>query len=319
MDDFTLRSVFADICRGYSAASWGKRPVFIKHFSHFEQLELERDKKIHFDAARARGIETRDLKIKWLNKEGIWTIEDEKKLIQADSYAKNLKKTRDKAAIKSQIDALQKQLEEAQAVYYKLSSRKEALVGLTAESYADQKMQNAYVFLSFYADSACKERLFTEKQFKKLEEEEIYELLDLYILHINLFTQDALRRISISDFFTNYFDLTEDITKFYGKSIIDFTFYQVNLARYGSYFKRIFANHEIPDRISDSPDEIEQYVLRLQNKKNMRLPTEGRVGVIGATKEGDGEFFGGEENYINDLIKKGGVNDIFDAHQKSKK
>ena len=73
------------------------------------------------------------------------------------------------------------------------------------------------------------------------------------------------------------------------------------------------------DAADYKPDEIEKYVIRLQNKKKMNLPQEGRVGVIGATKEGDGELFGQEEDYITKLTKMGGVNDIFDAHNKSKK
>jgi hypothetical protein len=319
MEEFQLRSSFVDVCKGFTHVSWQKKSVYIKHFSHFEQFELEKERKVYFDLARSRKIDMREDKIKWLNREKMWTQEDDKKLIQAKSYAENLRKTRDKAVIKAQIESIQKQLNEAETSYYKLFNKKETLIGLTAESYAEQKMQNAYVALSFYNDNLCKERLFTEKQFKKLDEEEVDELLELYVNYLNSVTSDVLRNISIRDFFCKYFYLTEDLTKFFGKPIMDLTFNQVNLGEYGLYFKRLLRDYDVPDKIRENPDEIEKYVIRLQNKKNMKLPTEGRVGVIGATKEGDGDFFGQEENYINDLIKKGGVNDIFDAHNKSKK
>lgn len=318
MENFELRKAFIDICRGFTVETYDRASVYVKHFSHFEQFDLELDKKKHYEHALSRKIKTYAEKIEWLALEGIWTKKEESELVQAGSFIKNLKKTRSKLTIQVQIKNIDKQIQEAEAKWRSLEGKKRNLVGLTAESYAEEKMQNTYVFLSFFKDSKLETPLFTEKEFKKLDDEVIYELLDLYINYINRFTHENLKQISISDFFTNYFYLTEDLTKFFNRPIMNFTFNQVNLSSYGQYFKKLLSNFDIPENIKDNPDEIEKYIIRLQNKGKMKLPEEGRVGVIGATKEGDGEFFGEQEDMITRLASMGGVNDIFDANNKMK-
>jgi len=315
MNDSVLRKAFIDICRGYSATNWNKTPVYIKHFSHFEQLDVELEREKFFQIARDKKIPTLEEQNKWLIKEGLWSSEDDKNIRDQKEYIEGLVKNRGKQAIKFQIDNYNKLIDESQTELNKLLRKKENLIGLTAENYAEQKMHSSYLFYGFFKDSGLKEKLFTEKQYKRLDDEESDELMGIYLDYIQTFSHSNIKKISIAQFFTSYFYLSEDFTKFFNKPLCDLTYNQVNLINYGSYFRRIIASlgDGIPPEIKDDPEKIESFVNRKNNIKENPNGKNGRKSYIGATEKDDGALIGGIKD---DTLNKPEINTAWEDARK---
>jgi hypothetical protein len=319
MSDLALRSAFIDICRGYTKAKWNKSDVFIKHFSHFEQLDVENERENYFLKAKERGVQSYSEKVDWLIKEGLWSKDQDRKIRDLNNFIDGLKKTKLKALTKGMADEYQKQIDDEQFIVDKLNFEKEQLVGLTSEKYAEQKMQTSYVYFGFYKDDQFKERLFTEKQFKRLDDEEIDYLIDIYIHFIQKFTHDKIKKISISSFFTSYFYLSENLIDFFKKPLYELTFNQINLISYGSYFRNLLSSfgEGMPAEIKKDPEKIEEFV----NRKNSLGSTKakesgnGRTMIIGATEKDDGAFIGGIKD---DIMSKGEIETAFDGIRSGK-
>ncbi len=317
MNESGLRQLFIDICRGYTKQVWGKTPIYIRHFSHFEQLDIELERETYFQLARNKKIPTLEEKVEWLIKEDLWSKKNDKKIRDLTGFVEGLTKSKSKALTKAMGDDYQKQINETQFEIDKLTDEKRRLVGLTAESYADEKMQSSYILYGFYKDPELKERFFTEKKYKSLDDEEIEELLIIYINYIIDYSHDKLKKLSIAQFFTSYFYLSDDLTKFFNKPICDLTYNQVNLISYGSYYRSIISSlgEGIPEDVKGDPEKLEEYVNRKKNVKNVKQNGNGFTAVIGATEKDDGKFLGGAKN---DTFSKGEIDTAWDGVKSGK-
>jgi hypothetical protein len=159
------------------------------------------------------------------------------------------------------------------------------------------------------------------ERFRELEDEEIEEFLQIYYLSLVSNSITNIKKISISYFFTHFYNLSETGISFFGKPVSQLTFNQVNLLSYADYFKKIISNNSIPPDIINDPDKIEEFVMRANNAekyKNKNNVDGGRVAIIGATKE-DSDVLGGYElrdTSIDKINKKGGATDVWEANSK---
>jgi len=309
-DSALLRRIYTEVCRGYTQSVFNGQSVYIKHLSVFDQTDIDDYYKIVLDEIITRKIPTEEQRKAFLESKKLWTKKDDFDIQQEKNYLDNLRRTRAKAALKLQANQLDKQIEEANIKINKLIFKRDNLIGLTAEKVADQKTQYEYIRLSFYKDKDFKYPLFDKNDIYNLNEDECEQLLTKYIESVERFSHKNLKKISIQDFFTNYFYLCgDDIYNFFQKPIVNLTNYQVNLLHYGKYFKSILTNHEIPRDLLDDPDKIEDFVGRATNAKNViekaSVSKGGRVGIVGATAE-DFAALGVQDgtNEIRDIAKK---------------
>ena len=289
MDSATqLRRVYADICRGYSLGSHKGSPVFIKHFTVFDYTEVDGAREEAFDSVVKRGIKTEAEKLQWLESNGLWTKKDDQELAVQESYLESLRKTRSKMPYKAQIDQINVQIKSAEIEVNKLTNKRVRLLDKTAEQVADQKVQYEYMRFAFFSDSGLKTPLLTREDVEQLSGRDADSLLFSYINSVNQFSLDCLRRISIGPFFTNSFYLCgDDITRFFLRPVVDLTIYQTNLLSYGSYFKSLMTQTEIPKEMANNPDKIEEFVARSRNMKSLvnKAGAGDRVALIGAAPE----------------------------------
>jgi len=89
-----LRKSFADITRGWSEIKWGKTPVFVKHLTQFDQIEVDDYYDAQLAKARKNGIPSEVEKAKWLEKKGMWTKKDDLDLVMQRDFVKNLELTK---------------------------------------------------------------------------------------------------------------------------------------------------------------------------------------------------------------------------------
>ena len=284
-----LRRVYAEVCRGYYQTEWNGKPLYVRHLTTFDQTEIDGLEADALERTIKRGILTEESKVKWLESKGMWTADEENELARERSYMDNLLKTRAKAGLEWQVKQVDKQLDEARMKISRLANKRAGAIGLTAERVADQAVQFEYVRLSFFTDPQMALPLFSRADMDNQQEDESEGLLGLYIEALGRYSQDTIKQISLSPFFTNHFYLCgDDVSTFFGKPIADLTLYQVNLLSYGHYYRSIFSQHKIPKDIADKPDEIESYITQSQNARDMlsRAGGEGgRVGIVGATKK----------------------------------
>lgn len=278
-----LRRVFSEICRGYSVAEWRGKPVYIKHLTHFDQVDIDVFHEKALAIAIKKGIFTRETKLKWLSEQGLWTTKNEREVTIQSDYVKTLGTTLKSLFAEVQIRAHKETTEREKDKLAKMIQVREDLVDLTAETVADRKVQFRYILHAFYAEETLTKRLFTERDMDRWDENDSYGLLDLYVNRVSDYGSSSIRKIAIADFFTSYFYLcADDIPSFFGKPICSLSVYQINLLSYGSYFKNVLSNHQVPDHVKDDPDKIEDYVNRKGafDKVVEKTPDRGRVGIF---------------------------------------
>lgn len=289
MSEIPLRRVYAEICRGFSVASYEDRPLYVKHLTVFDQTEIDVLREDAFENALSRGVKTEEAKVAWLTTKGLWAKKDDAEIKMHQDYADALYKTRSKQGIKAQVEQTNKQIREAEDKLDELTSRRARLIGLTAEQVADQKVQYEYMRLSFFKDERLEKPCFTPKDITKLDHQEADSLLYAYIAIINRFAPDTLRRITIAPYFTNSFHLVgERVDTFFGKPIIELTVYQTNLLSYGRYFASLLSQNDVPKEMLNNPDKIEEYVMRSRNMKTALDKVAAgaeNVAIFGASKE----------------------------------
>lgn len=282
-----LRRVYADICRGYSVAEWRGSPVYIKHLTTFDQVDID---EVHDNAlaeAIRRGVPTEEVSLKRLAARKLWVTKDQIALNQQRDYVKTLAITKTKLIFAAQIEAHTKTMVEEQLKLIEMMDHRANLIGLTAEIVADRRVQFTYLRQAFRRDETLKGHLFTEADMKRMDDETNEGLLDLYVGSINLFTTDALRRIAVADYFTNAFYLCgEDTLAFFGKPMCDLTAYQVSFLSHALYFKSIILNHNIPDDVRHEPDRLEEFVNRGVALNKVLAKADGaRVGLVGTPED----------------------------------
>lgn len=285
----SLRKAFADICRGYSLVPRdGKASLYVKHLTPFDQTDVDDYYDAALARARKKGIPSEEQRRKWLAKKGLWTKADDRDLAMQADFVKNAELTKTKAWIKTQIDAQEAVLVVERAKLASMTQKRDSLIGLTDERAATQKMQFYYIHLSFFGDSSLKTRLYDMPTMDEMDEDESYDLLSLYMAFVGRFDSPVIRRLAVSPIFSNSFHLCGDnLTQFFGKPVVDLSFYQSNLLSYGLYFKNVMSHEPIPPDCREDPDKIEDYINKsAAAKAALKTSMEGgATGVVGASSE----------------------------------
>lgn len=311
-----FRKIFADICRGYSEAEWNG-PVYLKHLSHFEQVDLDSCYDEYFAIAVKKKLPKISEKLEWLEKKKLWVRKNEGELATQKAYVANLEKTLKLLFLKSQIDEHKKTIEKEKQKYHEMVAEKDALLSLTCEKYAEQKMYNHYIYISFYKDKKLENKLFTSKEFDNLDESETDDLFRIYIDTSSEFSEKNIKKLSVSSIFTTYFYVSEDNNNFFGKPMCYLSYNQLNLLYYANYFKQIIQNLKIPDNIRDDAEKIEEFATASAKVKEVlqKMGKDGPVGIVGATNA-DMAYLGVENAYdpmMKKAMAKGGISSVEEA------
>ena len=293
MEKGSLKVVFSEVLTGYTlvdSPSFNK--IKIKHFNNFDSAALDIKNQTFLDKAISQGLTTRKDRIDYLLKENIWTKEKNKEILMTKSAIAGLQKTKSKVFLQAHIDEANKELQKQELKLLELNAEKEDLIGFTAESYASRRINEYYMFNAVLDEKG--ERLFTKEEFEDLEEELMLELISLYNKSTNKFNSKALKLISVSGFYTNLFYLCENNAYvFYGKPLVNLTFYQIELFGYGRYYKSMTENsdNKPPEEISKSPEKLVEWFESTKNAKETldksgASEKEGSaVSLVGASKQ----------------------------------
>ena len=280
-----LSNSLIDIFDGRTAFDLNGQRLFFRHFTIRDQncigVFYEKYKKI----AIKRGIETEEQIYKRLKDDGDWSDRDDLKISEIETYVSNLKKTKEKLFLPSQKENHQKLIDEQQNELNFLLSKKNELVGTSAEVYAGRMANEEFLRALIYQDENLHKLKYSDEDFGGLTSDEISELSKTYFRISSDLSDLNIQNIVLQDFFNIYLSSCENPYHFFGKFIHELTAYQMKLLLYGRIFNNIFQYHDdIPDSIRKDPKAIFDFVESKKTRESFQSQNkEGATAVFGAT------------------------------------
>jgi hypothetical protein len=258
-----LRFLFADTLRGVSIIENEKHGrIYIKHPNSLDSAGVDVEREAYLSEAKKSGAKTSDELLAKALENGTWSKEDDKKLNQLNDFVSRMEDTKRKLSKDEEIKQVESQIEKTVKKLNELISAKNEITQYSSELFAQKKVNEYYIFTTFYKDKAMTNPLFTEEDFDELDESEIKELVDIYNVHALRFEAINMQRVSISSFFLNLFYLSKDDPYvFYGSPIIRLTYRQIELFSHAQYFKQILSEM----KVEPTEEELDNPQLLIDN------------------------------------------------------
>ena len=311
--DHTLdyKKSFRDICQGYTIINCSFGKLYFKHINVSDQVLLDESKEDYIKEAKDRGIPTVEESLINLKEEGYWTDAEEKIIKQEESFLQKVAEQKKNTYLKSQIDALNKQINDSLLKVNELKNKRNSYLGNTCEHYAEQRVTEEFLKFTIYKDKNLETLFYLEEEFDSITSDNLTELIKIYNSILNNFSDSKIQKLVLEDFFNYYMPYCEDPLHFYGKPIVNLTYNQLRLILYARYFKNIISNNDkIPDQYKKDPDKLIDYINANEKaKEKMQQKDSQATSIVGATKE--------DYKYIN--MDKGNTKSVSLAEEAKKK
>ena len=290
MEDYQLKLVYFDILNGYSKISADRfDEIFIKHSDNYSTLHLNSLYSFYHNKAIKSNIPAEKDKVKELQEEGLWTEKENKEIEEIDSLIKNMYKSKSKLFQSALQNQIKKQIEDEEKKLNDLKLKKEGLVGFTAEKYASKIINEKHIISSLFKDDKFEEPLFNIEQFEELDDGDLLKLVNLYKIGLENINSQNIKKIALSHYFTNYFYLSTSAQDFFGKSILELSFYQIELYSNATYFKNLLSNakSEPPENVKSDPQKLVDWIEGTNNLQELEKGSNSDSGtqMIVGTKE----------------------------------
>lgn len=316
-----LKRLFNEIVDGYSSVSVNDSLLYIKHIDIRDEVRIGEIYEEVYEQSRKRGIPTEEEQAEINKKTGMWTDKEERLLLDAKDMVDTLKKTLDRQVVEAQKKEVEAELTKEFHKYNLLYRRKDSLLQGTCERFAMKKLNDYHIFYSYYNDREFKSPVFTEEQIKEIDDDDFQVFFSNYEKKLTALSLDNIKKIAISGFFQQTYNLCEKPNEYFLKPLYSLTVYQNRLLGYGSLFKSIFQSQEsIPEDVQEDPDKLLEWVEFQKNTKGVRERAERGATIVGASSEDYKKL--GINNRKNALLNKareqGGM-EIGEVVQHSKK
>lgn len=291
---FLLKTIFSEIIRGYSFSH--DFSLYIKHNTSYDSFESEQVYQTSYNIAKDSKLPTDEEKLKYLADNNLWTEKDEILIKDKNLFLNGLKTSKTKSLLSRERDYFTKEIEKTEKEISALEDKKQNLLGLTCENFANRKCNENAIIKSLYKDSKLETSFFNEQEIEYLEDQTIQNIYKSYIEILAKFTEKNIKKVSVSPFFLNPFYLCDNNPQtFYGKPIIQLTFYQINLFSNGCHFKNILS--EMRDKITpEMLNDPEKLVSMYETNKSMEDIQKSKINskfnneemtktIVGASKE----------------------------------
>lgn len=271
------RLVYADIIRGFSHPT---ESIFIRHYSELDTCDTEAKRRELESAAKAKNLPSEKEKLELLNQNGHWTTEEEKVYQAAIDDLNGMRYSLKSLLIPQQIEHLNSEInKKIKEIDDKYGDRFQ-LVGMTRESYANQRASEFHILRSFYKNPELTIPLYSEEEIDALNSKQVRNLINIYHNTHSIYFEKNFKRIAICPFFINAYSMCDgNPTVFFGKPVIQMTVYQQALFSRGSYFQRIREEgaQNPPEEFYDDLDKVIQHYERqwsiiLGKRTNNQLP-----------------------------------------------
>ena len=259
-EDFLLklRAAYAEISKGYTATSFKDSPVYLKHYTEPDILELDLLHQKYFEEAKSKGLFTLKEKLDQVYESGEWSKEEEAKYHSLQKKLLEWERGLADVMLKSQKEKIEKDIEKIRKEFSEIDEERNSILGKTCESHTE-KQKNEYILLNtFFKDKELKELLFTDEEFYDLEPVDYYSLILTQSICFDKFTDDKLDQIAAYPFFLTTFMACENsVLIFYGKPLVELTLFQMNLFSKGRHYKSILEHGKTPpETLYKNPEQL---------------------------------------------------------------
>ena len=317
-----LNTLYTDVLNGFSIKTTKKFGRFyIKHFNPFDAGQMDFEREQYLQQAISKGLPTEKENLDTAIKEGFWDKDRENSIYDLEKTIMNMKATKNKLQLRSQKANFQKKIDKKENVLNELLFDRHEVVGYTAETFANKKANEYYIYKALKKDSSLNNQFFDEEEYDELHDSDLQELISLYTIFTSDFSHKNLKRIALSHSFLNLYHLCSDqVTELFGVPVVKLTFFQAEVFGTAKYFKSTLNNakHRPTDEMYQDPDSLIDW---MESNSGAKVDIEGKmeekagVSYVGATKE-DLKDLGVDENntisFSKEAAKKGGSLDMKD-------
>lgn len=308
-----VKILLKDILNGYNRIkhrSFGE--IFVKHYTAYDNAMIDDYKDVFYKKAKESGLPSDSEKLEEIIQNGDWTKDKESLIPEYRRSIANLQDTKSKLLLENQKRGIQDRINKQREELEKLETERHSLLGYTAERYSSKKANEYFIFESLRKDKSLKERFFNEEDFDDLDNFTLGELIGLYNEVSEIFSEVNLRRISYSSGFLNlYYMSPESAYEFYGKPILELTFYQIELFSNAKIFKNLVSSAKYPPSTEayQDPDLLISWVNDARSSSQ-----DGTVNNSPSPKGnssnkedvgGGGSYVGATKNDLKKLAKDG--------------
>ena len=203
---------------------------------------------------------------------------------------KNLEETKKNLILPSQIEKINKDLDEGAADLLDKKNKRKSLLSETCESYAQNKNNDYSIYLCLYKDNALEEKFFTWDEFCEIPKPKLTEWFVTYMEGTKHLSPANIKYLAINPMFSLYYNLLggKNLHTFFPQPIYELSFYQLNLLNYGKILNSIIENVEgIPEAVKKEPDDLLAYAESKNKHKGLVEKSKDKQGfsVMGATKK----------------------------------
>jgi hypothetical protein len=261
VDASAYRKIFRDVVKGRSDVFIDNDKYYIKHLSALDQVDIDDIKESYLKNAIERGIPNKESVIATLKKDGIWTDKEESEISRLELFIAQLQENKTQLVLKSQIDKQNNQIKETKEKINLLLQKKQELIGVNAEDYAEKRSNDYYIIKSFYEDADLEKPMFPkETDFNSLYAEDVSKFIESYNNVFKRFEELTIQTMILQDFYYIYFPFSDDTVGFFGRPVVELTYNQLKLIVYTKIFKNIFENNKhIPAKIKKDPEALLDY------------------------------------------------------------
>ena len=245
------RKVYRDIVAGYSFV---KEPrCYLKHLRDIDLGAVDNKSDLILDEVKSNNIKCEKDVLIALDKRGIWTKKDEEGYFDLLNSIKDLEGQKKKVKSREQAEQLIEIINQRKEELQKIENERNGHLSISAEYFQKKRAQSELIKISFYKDEDLKEPLFNSDEFNDLEYGQLVPFFAAFAELAETVSESNLKKISVMPFLLNAFSLSgDDPTKFYGKSVVDLTLYQIELFALCKTNKIILEQgHEPPTDYSD--------------------------------------------------------------------
>jgi cytidylate kinase len=146
------KKAFRDIKNGFSEIKVLENLFYLKHLSLEDQVDIDQIYDVYFDQAKKRGVPTNSETLERLVDEKQWSKKQESLITQEQNLIENFNKQKKALYLKSEITRVNNDIESAQKRLNDLKNTRASFFQRTAESYAEERVNDYYILKCLYKD-----------------------------------------------------------------------------------------------------------------------------------------------------------------------
>jgi hypothetical protein len=311
-DDEFNADIISEIFDGVSVYTTSFGKIYLKHFNQLETRKLFGKRRHLIEEAVGKGINREEDVVKGLINDGMWSDKEEAWIQDKKKFIASMEASSSKILIPSKRAVHKKLVEKEQEKLDQALHQRKHLVGLTAEKYADNKINRDFFYQITFSDSDLKIPVLRDLDYSEKEKET--EIMNIQTSFFKKFSDDNISKAVLSSYYAPYLPFSENPADIFGKSLKDMTTFEIKVISFSRTFLNIFKNcqKEIPEKVARDPEALLEFWESSKNqgpRKTKASEGDGGTTYFGANKDDINQLAQNETAVdLNEEIKKKGGN-----------